>query len=98
MVRVLDDATLSPIVTANGPEAWLDIDLPGMLLRFKLTKQELKDMIEVCQGCLAKIGEIESGKYPLEDEVCSCVYDSQGERDGNCSSTPQVVENKPSHS
>jgi hypothetical protein len=51
--RILGQATLSRV----GTEAWLDIQEPGMLLRFVLTRAELDELIAIAQEVRQQLTE-----------------------------------------
>jgi hypothetical protein len=63
--RILDFASLQKI----GSEAWLDIICPGMMLRFKLTVDELDNLIEVCQQVRKDFEESPGHQTGVEKEI-----------------------------
>ena len=71
--RILDCATLAKI----GDEAWLDILHPGLLLRFKLTSEELDNLIEVCQQVRKDFEPSPGEDAGVEKEIDNGTEDNQ---------------------
>jgi hypothetical protein len=51
--RILDNA----VIAKTGDTAWLDLQVPGLLLRIALTRREVAEMIEVLSGVLYQFRE-----------------------------------------
>jgi hypothetical protein len=55
--RILDNA----IIAKTGEVAWFDLQVPGLLLRITLTRQEVAEMIAVLGGVEDQFRAAEEG-------------------------------------